>query len=68
VFDKFPKHHMNLLLGDLNAKVGREDIFKSTIEKETLHDICNDNGVKVVNLVTSKSLSQKYSVPTSQHS
>jgi hypothetical protein len=27
LFDKFPKYHMNILLGDLNAKVGREDIF-----------------------------------------
>jgi hypothetical protein len=24
VFDKFPKYHMKILLGDLNAKVGRE--------------------------------------------
>jgi hypothetical protein len=27
IFDKFPKYHMKILLGDLNAKVGREDIF-----------------------------------------
>jgi hypothetical protein len=31
VFDKFPKYHMKILLGDFNAKVGREDIFKPTI-------------------------------------
>jgi exonuclease III len=31
VFDKFHKHPMKILLGDLNAKVGREDIFKPTI-------------------------------------
>jgi hypothetical protein len=31
VFDIFPKYHMNILLGDFNAKVGREDIFKPTI-------------------------------------
>jgi exonuclease III len=31
VFDKFPKHHKNILVGDFNAKVGREDIFKPTI-------------------------------------
>jgi hypothetical protein len=28
VFDQFPKYHMKILLGDFNAKVGREDIFK----------------------------------------
>jgi exonuclease III len=27
IFDKFPKYHMKVLLGDLNAKVGREDVL-----------------------------------------
>jgi hypothetical protein len=31
VFDKFPKYHMKILLGDFKAKVGREDIFSPTI-------------------------------------
>jgi hypothetical protein len=31
VFDKFPKYYMKILLGDLNAKVGRQNIFKLTI-------------------------------------
>jgi hypothetical protein len=35
VFDKFPKCHMKILLGDLNAKVGREDIFKPIIGNES---------------------------------
>jgi hypothetical protein len=30
VFDKFPNHHMKILLRDINAKVCREDIFKPT--------------------------------------
>jgi hypothetical protein len=33
---------MKDLLGDFNAKVGREDIFKPTIWKESLHEISND--------------------------
>jgi hypothetical protein len=32
VFDRFPKYHTKILLGDFNAKVGREDIFKPTTE------------------------------------
>jgi hypothetical protein len=31
VLDKFPRYHMNMLSGDFNANVGREDIFKPTI-------------------------------------
>ena len=37
VFDHFPKYHMKILLGDFNAKVGRENIFKPIIGQECLH-------------------------------
>jgi hypothetical protein len=47
---------MKILLVDFNAKVGREDIFKPTIDNESLHEINNDNGVRVVNFATSKNL------------
>jgi hypothetical protein len=58
---------MNILLGDFKAKVGKEDIFKLTIANETLHEISNDNWVRVVNFAMSQNLSQMYNVPTSQH-
>ena len=35
VFDHFPKYNMKILLGDFNAKVGRENIFKPTIGNES---------------------------------
>jgi exonuclease III len=50
VFDKFPKYPMKILLGDFNAKVRRKDIFKPTIGNESLHQISNDNEVRVVTL------------------
>jgi hypothetical protein len=59
VFDKFPKYHMKNLLGNFNAKVGKEDIFKLTIGNESLHKISNDNGVRLVNFATSKGLKVK---------
>jgi hypothetical protein len=61
VFDKFPKYHMKILLGDFNAKLGREDIFKLTIWNESLHKISNDDGVtsRLVSLATSKNLRVK---------
>jgi exonuclease III len=55
-FNKFPKYHMKILLGDFNARVSREDIFKPTIGNESLHEISNDNGIRVVNFATSKNL------------
>jgi hypothetical protein len=48
-----------ILLGDLNAKVGREDIFKCINVNESLHKVSNDNGVRIVNFATSKNLTVK---------
>jgi endonuclease/exonuclease/phosphatase family metal-dependent hydrolase len=47
---------MKILLGDFNAKLGREDAFKPTFGNESLHEDSNDNGVRVVNFATSKNL------------
>jgi hypothetical protein len=41
-----------------SAKVSREDIFKETAGSESLHEISNDNGIRVVNFATSKYLSE----------
>jgi exonuclease III len=46
VFDKFPKYHTKILLGDANVKVGKEDIFKHTIGNGSLHEISKGNGVR----------------------
>jgi hypothetical protein len=59
VFDKFPKYHLKILLGDFKAKVGREDIFKRTIENKRLHEISNDNRVRLVNFAIPKNLTVK---------
>jgi hypothetical protein len=59
VFDKFPKYLTKILLGDFNAKVGREDIFKLTNRNESLHKISNISGVRLVNFATSKNLRVK---------
>ena len=68
VFDHFPKYHMKILLGDFNAKVGREDIFKPIIGQESIHQDSNDNGVRIVNFATLKNLVVKSTVPSPEHS
>jgi len=47
---------MKILLGDFNAKVGRENIFKLTIGNQSLHYDSNENGVRTVKFATSKNL------------
>jgi hypothetical protein len=50
---------MKILFGAFNAKVGREDIFKPTIGNDSLHEISNVNGVRLVNFAASKNLRDK---------
>jgi hypothetical protein len=54
VSDQFPRYQMKILMGDFNAKVEREDIFKPIIGNESLHEASNDNRVRVVNFATLK--------------
>jgi hypothetical protein len=49
-------YHMKILLGNFNAKVERESVFKPTIGNESLHQDCNDNDVRIVNFARSKNL------------
>jgi hypothetical protein len=47
---------MKNVLRYFDVNVSREDIFKPTIANESLREISNDNGVKVVNFAASKIL------------
>jgi len=45
---------MKIRLGDFNAKLGRDDIFKQTSGDESMHQDNNDNGVRIINYAASK--------------
>jgi len=57
----------SILLGDFNAKVGRENIFKPTIGNDSLHQDSNDNGVRTANFATSKNLVVKSTIDPHQN-
>jgi len=59
---------MKILLGDFNAKVGRENIFKPTIVNEILHQDNNGIGVRIENFATSKNLVVKSKTFRTEHS
>jgi hypothetical protein len=59
VFDQLTRYDMKILLGDFNAKGGRENIFKPTIGNKSLHEISSESGVRVVTFATSKNLCVK---------
>ncbi|XP_018357099.1 PREDICTED: uncharacterized protein LOC108757184 [Trachymyrmex septentrionalis] len=54
--DQLPNDYMKIVVGDFNAKIGKEDIFRPTIGLESLHEESNDNGVRVINFATGKNL------------
>ena len=46
VLDHFPKYRINILLGEFNTKVGRENIFEPTVGNDNLHQDNNDKGLR----------------------
>jgi hypothetical protein len=54
LFEHFPTYHLKVLLGHFNAKLGKKNIFKTTIRNENLHQYSIDNGVRRVNCATPK--------------
>jgi hypothetical protein len=51
------------LLGDFNAVLGTEHIFKTTIENESLHDNSIDCGVTAANFATCKNIVENTTFP-----
>jgi hypothetical protein len=62
VFDQIPKYDMKILLGNFDAKIGRENIFKLTTGKESLHEISNNNTIRVIHFATYKNLVAKSTI------
>jgi len=45
-----------IILGDFNAKVGKESIYKPDIGNESIHNETNKNGRKIIQFAISKFL------------
>ena len=44
VCDELPKHDAVITLGDFNAKLGKEQIYRDTIGRHSLHETTSNNG------------------------
>ena len=64
VFDKCPAHDAKIVLGDLNARVGREGIFGPTVGQFSLHANTTSNGMKLIDFAGS----MYHQVSASRHS
>lgn len=56
VYEAIPRYDMKIILGDANAKIGREEILMPTIGKHSLHPETNENGYFLVDFAKEKGL------------
>jgi hypothetical protein len=54
-----PTHDVMLVMGEANAKVGRETVHQPTIGKHSLHESTNENGLRLVDFATGRQMAVK---------
>lgn len=51
-----PRHDVQIIMGDFNAKVGKEEEFCAVIGRNSLHSISNENGIRILSFAASHSM------------
>lgn len=55
-YDDCPQHDVKIIIGDMNAKIGKEEIYRPVIGRHSLHNTTNDNGMRLIEFAASKCL------------
>ncbi|XP_073848775.1 uncharacterized protein [Musca autumnalis] len=55
-YDRCPAHDIKIILGDFNAKIGKENIFDPTVGKFSLHSETSDNGMRLIDFAAAKNM------------
>ena len=55
--DSIASHDAKMIIGDMNAKLGREIFYQPYLGKHSLHEDCNNNGLRLVDFAISKNFS-----------
>jgi exonuclease III len=56
IVDKVPKSDLTIILGDVNAKLGKEPAYKNITCKCTLHEETNRNGELLCNFAAANNM------------
>jgi len=56
VYDSCPSNDIKIVLGDWNAKLGREEIYQGPIGKHSMHLHTNNNGQRLVDFAAAKNM------------
>jgi hypothetical protein len=54
-----PNHDVKVVMGDANAKVGRETVYQPTVNMHSLHESTNENGLILVDFATGRQMAIK---------
>jgi len=49
IYEKCPKRDLKIIIGDMNAKIGQERMYRTITGKYSLHTLSNDNGIRLIN-------------------
>jgi len=55
-YDSCPSSDIKIVLGDWNAKAGREDIYQGLIGRHSIHLNCNNNRQRLVDFAAAKNM------------
>lgn len=53
---KLPQNDVKIVLGDMNAQVGQEQVFLPTIGLHSVHEDSNDNGFRLIDFAASNNM------------
>ncbi|KAE9522623.1 hypothetical protein AGLY_016986 [Aphis glycines] len=56
LYDSLPADKPKIVIGDFNAKIGKETIYKPTIGSESLHEESNDNGYRLISFAAARNM------------
>ncbi|XP_035780619.1 craniofacial development protein 2-like [Anopheles albimanus] len=54
--DQCPKYDVKIILGDFNAKIGRDPVYRQYTGLHSLHEHSNDNGSRLINFAIANDL------------
>ena len=53
VYNSCSQRDIKIIIGDMNAQIGKEEMYKSVVGSHSLHTTSNDNGQKCINFAAS---------------
>ena len=55
-YDQIQKHDVKMVLGDFNAKIGKENSLRPVIGKHSKHDTTTENGIRLVDFAAARNM------------